>query len=90
MNTYVKIGEKYFHVFLEISDSIMSLRSEQGLRKAIRREIQLDHIQDLFVIELWGSRQISFSYEDEDYRIFNQGLAMIDYLERNLCEKVRR
>ncbi|WP_314063329.1 hypothetical protein [uncultured Vagococcus sp.] len=89
MNTYVKIGETYFHVFVHIEDGVMSLRSIQGFRKAVQREIRLGSIQDLFVIELWGSRQITFTYEGEDYRIFNQGLAMVDYLERNLCEKVR-
>ncbi|MBP1039643.1 hypothetical protein I6N95_01350 [Vagococcus sp. BWB3-3] len=89
MNTYMMIGEKYLHVFIHFSDGVMSLRSLQGFRKAIQIEVELARIQDLFVIELWGSRQITFTYEQADYRIFNQGLAMVDFLERNLCEKVR-
>ena len=67
----------------------MSLRSAQGLHKAVKWEIELAKIEGLSVIEFLGSRQISFTYEGEEFCIYNQGLAMVDYLERNLCEKVR-
>lgn len=90
MYTYMKIGEVYYHVFIHISDNVMSLRSSQGLRQDVKMTLDLEKIEDLYVIELLGSRQITFTYDDEDFRIYQQGLAVVDYLERELCEKVRR
>lgn len=36
LNTYVKMGEAYLHVFIHISDKVMSLRSIQGFPKDLK------------------------------------------------------
>lgn len=87
MQTYVKIEETYLHVFIHITANRLWLRSQQGLRQAIVREIDLSKLTNFFVMELFGSKQISFTYEGESFIIYEAGLGVSDYLETNLIAK---
>lgn len=87
MQTYVKIDGTYLHVFIHISENILSISSDQGLLKTISRKVDLNKIDNLFVLQLYGGKQISFSYEGEQYLFYASGLGVTNYLETNLLVK---
>ncbi len=87
MQTYVKIDEKYWQVFVQVSEGKLWLRSSRGIKKGFVRQIDLQKMEDLFTFEILGNQQIHFVYEGESYFFYDSGLGLREYLSTNLFVK---
>ncbi|MGX7132741.1 hypothetical protein [Enterococcus songbeiensis] len=88
MNTYIEVNDQlgvdYYFVYLTIKDEVLQLTSPQGLIKPIHKRIKLSEIKELRMEQFFGSQRLCFTYENEEYRFFECGKGVIDYLQTSI------
>ena len=92
MNVYVQItnqaGTLTHLFFVQVAQEQLILQQQTGFLKALRFKIPFASLQGLVVDDLTGSRRISFYFEGSHFMLYGNGLGVVDYLSRNLCQKV--
>lgn len=88
MRTYVKIQkdgkDTMYYAFLQVKDNCLVITRSFGLWKSSNRVIDLSRILYLGEDQYYGGRRIIFSYEEEEFAIFENGPAVIAELRNQL------
>ncbi|MBO1308207.1 hypothetical protein JZO70_18670 [Enterococcus sp. 669A] len=88
MRTYVKIQkdgkETLFYAFLQVKNNCLIITRSAGLWKPLKRVIDLSKVSYLGEDQYYGGKRIIFSYEDEQFAIFESGPAIITDLHNQL------
>ena len=92
MNTYAQIiqGSQNFFGFLNLKfkDGKLKISVAQGLRPAVKWDVDLAHISGLSTDEFMGAKRIAFYDGQVEYILFETGIGVSEYLEDNLYAEV--
>ncbi|GCF94052.1 hypothetical protein NRIC_19430 [Enterococcus florum] len=84
METYVKIQRdgqtNYYYANIQLQEHHLILTCTIGAFRSFRRIIDMRKVDYLGEDHYFGARRIVFSYGEEQYAVFQNGLAVIEEL----------